>query len=85
VDEERVGQRCKFDDPGVGSSQAPQRKADGRMEDLRHRFEEVLQGVLEGMWSHIQDEIFLEKCVGVLVEWQTLIHRATIAGEAMIG
>jgi hypothetical protein len=68
VDEERVGRRCKFDDPGVGSSHAPQIKADGGMEDLRHRFEEVLQGVSEGMWSHIQDERFLEKCVGVLVE-----------------
>jgi hypothetical protein len=35
--------------------------------------EVVLQGVPEGMWSRILDEGVLEKCVGVLVAWQTMI------------
>jgi hypothetical protein len=55
------------------------------MEDLRRRFEEVLQGVSEGMWAHIQDERVLEQCVGVPTEWQTLIHWEAVAGAAMTG
>jgi hypothetical protein len=48
------------------------------MEDLHHRFKEVLQGVSKGMWSHIQDEIVLELCVGFSEEWHTFIHRADV-------
>jgi hypothetical protein len=53
TDELRVSQRCRFDDPSTGPSHAPQVDINGGMEDLCRQFEEVLQGVLEGMWSHI--------------------------------
>jgi hypothetical protein len=55
------------------------------MEELRGWFEEVLQGVSEVMWAHIQDERVLEQYVGVPMEWRTLIRRATVAGEIMNG
>jgi hypothetical protein len=35
------------------------------------------------MWAHIQDEEVLEQCVGLPIEWQTLIHRAAVTGATM--
>jgi hypothetical protein len=63
----------------------PQGDDAAMMEDLRRRFEGVLQGMLEGMWTLIQDEEVLDQCVGALVEWQTLIRRASMAGVGMTG
>jgi hypothetical protein len=85
VDEERVARRCRFDDPGAGSSHAPLAEAGGEFEDIRHHLEAVLQGVLEGMWSWIQDEGVLEQCVGVPLVWRTMVRRAVVAGVAMTG
>jgi hypothetical protein len=42
-----------FDDPGGGPSHTPQVEADGGLDDFQRRLEVVLQGVPEGMWSHI--------------------------------
>jgi hypothetical protein len=68
-----VARRHHFDDPSVGPSHAP------------HRLEVVLQGVPEGMWSHIQDEGILEQCVAVSLTWQTMVQQEVVAGVAMIG
>jgi hypothetical protein len=84
-DEARVGQRHRFDDAGSRPSYASQVEADGGINDLCHRLEVVLQGVPEGMWSHIQDERVLEPCVGGSAEWRTLIPRAAVEGVAMTG
>jgi hypothetical protein len=77
--------RCRYDDPGAGPSHAPPAGVGGEFEDFLRRLEVVLQGVPEGMWVHIQDEGILEQCIGLLVELQTLIHRAAVAGAAMTG
>jgi hypothetical protein len=55
------------------------------LKDFRRWLEVVLQGVHDGMWSHIQDEQVLEQCVGLLTELRTLIRRAAVAGETMTG
>ena len=60
AEEERVVRRHRFDDPGVGPLHAPLAEVGGDIEDIRHRLEEVLQGMPEGMWSFIQDEGILE-------------------------
>jgi hypothetical protein len=52
--------RRRFDDPGAGPSHAPLAAARVDFDDIRRRLETVLQDVPEGMWSHIQDESFLE-------------------------
>jgi hypothetical protein len=85
ADEARADRRCIFDDPGAGPSHAPQVEVDRDLEDFRRQLEVVLQGVPEGMWSHIQDERVLEQCVGGPTELQTLIHREVVAGETMTG
>jgi hypothetical protein len=54
-------------------------------EDLHQWFERVLQGVPDGVWSHIQDEEVMNQCVGVPTEWLALIRRAVVAGVAMNG
>jgi hypothetical protein len=41
--------------------------------------------VLEGMWSHIQDDRVLEQCVGGPVELWTLIRKVVVAGVGMTG
>ena len=56
---ERPVQRRRWDDPGAGSSHAPPAAAEDD-EDLVRRFEMVFRDVPEGMWTHIQDEEFLE-------------------------
>jgi hypothetical protein len=81
--DERVARRCRFDEPGVGPSHSPLAKAGGEFEDILYHLEVVLQGVLEGMWSHIQNEGILEQCVGVPLMWWTVVRRAALAGTAM--
>ena len=61
---ERPAQRHYWDDPGVGPSHAPPAAAEAD-EDLVHWFETVFRDVPEGMWTQIQDEEFLEQCVGL--------------------
>jgi hypothetical protein len=38
----RASQRCRYDDPGAGSSNAPQQEGGGVLEDFYHRLELVL-------------------------------------------
>jgi hypothetical protein len=85
VDEERATRRHRFDDLGVGPSHAPLAEAKGEFEDIRHLLEAVLQGVPKGMWSWIQDEGVLEKCMGVLLVWRTVVRREAIASAVMTG
>jgi hypothetical protein len=54
-------------------------------EDIRHRLEAVLQDVAEGIWSCIQDEAFLEQCVGVPPPWWAIVRRATVVSALTIG
>jgi hypothetical protein len=35
--------------------------------------------VPEGIWSRIQDEAFLEQCVGVSPPWRAIVRRAAVA------
>jgi hypothetical protein len=60
----------------------PQGDAGVMLEDLRRCFKWVLHGVL-GMWAHIQDEEVLEQCVGLPVEWRTLICQVALTGAVM--
>jgi hypothetical protein len=53
IDEVRASQRHKFDDPGAGPSHAPQGEAGGDLQHFHCWLEVVLQGIPEGMWSHI--------------------------------
>jgi hypothetical protein len=85
TDLEREVRRGWFDDPGVGPSLAPPVDVGADFEDIHHRLEAVLQGVLEGMWSRIQDEVILEQCVGILLPWRAMVRRAAVAGAAMTG
>jgi hypothetical protein len=55
----------------------------GDFEDIPHHLEVVLQGVPEGMWSHIQDEGILEQCVGGSLMWRTVVRKVVVAGVAM--
>jgi hypothetical protein len=34
--------------------------------------------VPEGMWIHIQDEGFLEQCIGVPPPWRSIVRRAFV-------
>jgi hypothetical protein len=83
--DERVARRHRFDDPGARPLHAPPAEAGGDSEDIHHHLEAVLQGVLEGMWSRIQDEGILEKCVGVPLMWWAVVRRAAVVGAAMTG
>jgi hypothetical protein len=60
TDDKRVARRCHFYDPGAGPSYAPSTEAGGEFKDIHCLLEVVLQGVPEGMWSHILDEGILE-------------------------
>jgi hypothetical protein len=75
---ERAARRCRFDDPGAGPSHAPPAAAGVDFDDIRRRLETVLQDVPEGMWTRIQDESFLEQCVGVLPPWRAIVRRAAV-------
>jgi len=74
---ERPAQRRRWDDPGAGPSHAPPAAA-GSDEDLARRFETVFRDVPEGMWTQIQDEEFLEQCIGLPPPWRSIMRRATV-------
>jgi hypothetical protein len=82
---ERPAQRRRFDDPGAGPSHAPPAAAGGELEDLHRRFEAVLRDVPEGMWTRIQDEGYLEQCIGLPVPWRGLVRRAAVAAAMTSG
>jgi hypothetical protein len=65
--------RCRFDDPGAGPSHVPPAVAGVDFENIHRRLEVVLQDVIEGMWSRIQDEDILEQCVGIPPPWQVVL------------
>jgi hypothetical protein len=75
---ERAARRHRFDDPGAGPSHAPPVAAGVDFDDIRRRLEMVLQDVLEGMWTCIQDESFLEQCVGVPPPWRAIVRQAVV-------
>jgi hypothetical protein len=85
VGAERPVQRRRFDDPGAGPSHALPAVAGGEIEDLHHRFEAVLRDVPEGMWTRIQDEGFLEQCIGLPAPWRGLVRRAAVAAAMTSG
>ena len=70
---ERLAQRRRWDDPGAGPSHAPPAAA-GDDEDLVHCFETVFRDVPEGMWTQIQDEEFLEQCIGLPPPWRSIMR-----------
>jgi hypothetical protein len=85
ADDERACMRHHFDDPGVGPSHAPPEGVRGDFDDIRRLLEVVPQGVFEGMWLCIHDEGVLEQCVGLSMEWHTMVRRAVVVGAAMTG
>jgi hypothetical protein len=74
TDPEREARRRRFDDPGAGPSHAPPTVAGVDFDDIRRRLETMLQDVLEGMWIRIQDEGFLEQCIGVPPPWRVIVR-----------
>jgi hypothetical protein len=70
---ERAVRRHQFDDPGAGPSHAPPVVAGANFENISRHLEMVLQEVPEGIWSRIQDEAFLEQCVGVSPPWRAIV------------
>jgi hypothetical protein len=85
ADLERAARRHRFDDPGAGPSHAPPAAAGVDFEDIRRRLETVLQDVPEGLWSRIQDETFLEQCVGVPPPWRAIVRRAAVVAAMTSG
>jgi hypothetical protein len=81
---ERPAQRHRFDDPGAGPSHAPP-TAVGDDEDLVRRFETVFRDVPEGMWTQIQDEEFLEQCIGLPPPWRSIMRRAAVLAAMTSG
>jgi hypothetical protein len=75
---ERPARRRRFDDPGAGPSHAPPAKAGVDVDDIRCRFETVLQDMPEGMWIRIQDKGLLEQCIGLPPPWRGLVRRAAV-------
>jgi hypothetical protein len=80
----RPAQRHRFDDPGAGPSHAPPAAA-GDDDDLVHRFEMVFRDMPEGMWTRIQDEEFLEQCIGLPPPWRSIMRRATVLATMTSG
>jgi hypothetical protein len=70
---ERPAQRHHWDDPSAGPSHAPPAAA-GDDDDLVCRFETVFRDVPEGMWTRIQDEEFLEQCIGLPPPWRSIMR-----------
>jgi hypothetical protein len=70
---ERAVRRHRFNDPGAGPSHTPPVMAGIDVDDIRRRLETVLQDVPEGMWIHIQDEGFLEQCIGLPPPWRGIV------------
>jgi hypothetical protein len=60
AEDERVARRCRFHDPGIGPSHSPLVDVGANFENICCLLEEVLQGMPEGMWFHIQDEDIME-------------------------
>jgi hypothetical protein len=54
-------------------------------EDIVRRFETVLRDVPEGMWRHIQDEEFLEQCVGLFPPWRSIMRRVAVLAAMASG
>jgi hypothetical protein len=81
---ERPAQRRRWDDPGAGPSQAPPAAA-GADEDLVRRFETIFRDVPEGMWTQIQDEEFLEQCIGLPPPWRSIMRRAAVLAAMTSG
>jgi hypothetical protein len=77
--------RQRYDDPGAGPSHAPPAVAGVDYDDIRRRLETVLQDVPEGMWTRIQDESFLEQCVGVPPPWRAIVRRAAVLAAMTSG
>jgi hypothetical protein len=82
---ERAARRRPFDDPGAGPSHAPPAAAGVDFDDIRRRLETVLQDVPEGMWIRIQDEGFLEQCIGVPPPWRSIVRRAAVLAAMTSG
>jgi hypothetical protein len=82
---ERVARRHRFDDPSAGPSHAPPVATEVDFDDIRCRLETVLQDVPEGMWTQIQDESFLEQCMGVPPPWQAIVRRAAVLAAMTSG
>jgi hypothetical protein len=74
ADPARPARRHRFDDPGAGPSHAPPAAAGGELDDILRRFETVFRDVPEGMWIHIQDEEFLEQCIGLPPPWRSIMR-----------
>jgi hypothetical protein len=74
----RAARRRRFDDPGAGPSHAPPAVTKVDFDDIRRHLETVLQDVLEGIWTHIQDESFMEQCVGVSSPWRAIVRRVAV-------
>jgi hypothetical protein len=81
---ERPAQRRRWDDPGAGPSHAPPAAA-GDDADLVRRFETVFRDVPEGMWTQIQDEEFLEQCIGLPPPWRSIMRRAAVLAAMTSG
>jgi hypothetical protein len=81
---ERPTQRRRWDDPGAGPSQAPSAAARAD-EDLVRHFETVFRDVPEGMWTQIQDEEFLEQCIGLPPPWRSIMRRAAVLAAMTSG
>jgi hypothetical protein len=82
---ERAARRHRFDDPGAGPSHAPPVAAGVDYDDIHRRLETDLQDVSEGMWTRIQDESFLEQCVGVPPPWRAIVRREAVLDAMMSG
>jgi hypothetical protein len=85
VEPERVARRRRFDDPGAGPSHAPPAAVGVDFDDIRRRLEMVLQDVPEGMWMRIQNESFLEQCVGVPPPWPAIVRGAAVLAAMTSG
>jgi hypothetical protein len=81
---ERPAQRRRFDDPGAGPSHAPPAAAEDD-DDLVRQFEMILRDVPEGMWICIQDEEFLEQCIGLLPPWRSIMRQAAVLAAMTSG
>jgi hypothetical protein len=82
---ERAARRHRYDDPGAGPSHTPPTAAGVDYDDIRRLLETVLQDVPEGMWTRIEDEGFLEQCVGVPPPWRAIVRQAAVLAAMMSG
>jgi hypothetical protein len=82
---ERAARRHRFNDPGAGPSHAPLAVARVDFDDIRHCLETVLQDMPEGMWIHIQDEGFLEQCIGLPPPWRGIVRRVAVLAAMISG